>query len=99
MSNRRERRQILKKMGLLSETKVNGASLGDSIEMGRNKHRQHLQRVKNDLIKQEKERSGHEQDTNEVFYYRNQTNEYSSLQSLLLNRNWKNFESNEDNAE
>ena len=86
-------------MGLLSETKVNGASLGDSIEMGRNKHRQHLQRVKNDLIKQEQERSGQEKDPNEVFFYRNQTNEYSSLQSLLLNRDWKNFESNGDDAE
>jgi len=98
MSNRRERRQILKKMGLLSETKLNGASLGDSIEMGRNKHRQHLQRVKNDLIRQEKERSG-QGDENDVFFYRNQTNEYSSLQSLLLNRNWKTFESNGEDAE
>jgi hypothetical protein len=77
MSNRRERRQILKKLGLLSETNMTGAALGDSIEMGRNKHRQHLQRVKNDLIKKEKERYGQEHDINEVFYYRNQSNEYS----------------------
>jgi hypothetical protein len=99
MSNRRERRQILKKMGLLSEVKSNKNTLESSIENGKNKHRQHLQRVKNDLIKQEKEKFGKTDDVNDFFFYRNQNDEYSSLKSLLLNRDWKNLESDDRNAE
>lgn len=98
MSNRRERRQILRKMGLLKETKSNKDLLGDSIERGNNKHRQHLQRVKNDMLMKERERSGL-QDENNVFFYRNQESEYSSLKSLLLNRNWDDLESDDSDAE
>lgn len=93
MSNRRERRQILRKMGLLKETKI-----VDSIERGNNKHRQHLQRVKNDMLQREREKTGNVEDS-DFFFYRNQETEYSSLKSLLLNRDWKNLESDNEDAE
>jgi len=99
MSNRRERRQILRRMGLLSEVKSKKNTLENSIEDGKNKHRQHLQRVKNDLIKKEKEKSTKSENSDDFFFYRNQNNEYSSLKSILLNRDWSNFESEDSDAE
>jgi hypothetical protein len=99
MSNRRERRRILRRMGLLSEVKPKKNTLENSIEDGKNKHRQHLQRVKNDLIKKEKEKSIKSENSDDFFFYRNQNNEYSSLKSILLNRDWSNFESEDSDAE
>lgn len=98
MSNRKERRKILRKMGLLGDIKSKNLKLEETVEYGKNRHRKHLQAVKNDLIKQEKEKFGKEPDSNEVFFYRNESPEYSSLKSFLLNKNWDSFESNESDA-
>jgi len=96
MSNRRERRHILRKMGLLEESKNKPGNFGSNIEEGKNKHRKHLQNVKNELNKSEKTDSMPNEGASDFFKSINQNNEYSSFKSMLINRNWDMFESDND---
>jgi hypothetical protein len=94
MSNRKERRQILRSMGLLNVSKKDPFDNKVKLEEGKNKHRLHLQRVKNEQIQKENKK-----DTdNDFFIYRQQESEYSSFQSMLMKRDWDSLESNDDNA-
>lgn len=84
----------------ISKTGKNSISGFDSnIEDGKNIHRKHLQRVKNEIIQKENERNIESKPSDDFFIYKNQTNEYSSLHSLLTKRDWDNIESKEENAE
>jgi hypothetical protein len=94
MSNRKERRHILRSMGLLNVSKKDPFDNKLKLEEGKNKHRLHLQRIKNEQIK--KENSGDSSD--DFFIYRQQESEYSSFRSMLIERDWNNLESNDDNA-
>ena len=94
MSNRRQRRQILKSMGLLNVTKKDPFDNKAKIEEGKNKHRLHLQKVKNDQIQKENK----EFSDDDFFMYRQQDSEYSSFQSMLMNRDWNALESNNNDA-
>ena len=99
MSNRRERRQLMRQLGI---TKPKGNSItgfDSSREDGQNIHRKHLQRVKNEIIQKDNERGTSPKEADDFFMYKNQTNEYSSFHTLLNKRDWGNFESNGDNAE
>jgi hypothetical protein len=94
MSNRRQRRQILKSMGLLNISKKDPFDNKAKIEEGKNKHRIHLQKVKNDQLKKENvEDSG-----DNFFMYRQQDSEYFSFQSMLINKDWDTIESKDNNA-
>lgn len=94
MSNRRQRRQILRSMGLLNVTKKDPFDNKEKLEDGKNKHRLHLQMVKNDQIQKENK----EKSENDFFIYRQQESEYSSFQSMLMNKDWDSLESNDNNA-
>lgn len=96
MSNRRERRHILKKMGLLEESKNKPENYISNIEEGKNKHRKHLQNVKNELNKNEKEDSMPNEGASDFFRNINQNNEYASFKSMLINRDWNMLESGND---
>lgn len=94
MSNRRQRRQILKSMGLLNINKKDPFNNKAKLEEGKNKHRIHLQKVKNDQLQKENiENTGED-----FFMYRQQDSEYSSFQSMLINKDWSSLESNDNNA-
>jgi hypothetical protein len=94
MSNRRQRRQILKSMGLLNISKKDPFDNKAKIEEGKNKHRIHLQKVKNDQLKKENvEDSG-----DNFFMYRQQDSEYFSFQSMLINKDRDTIESKDNNA-
>jgi hypothetical protein len=94
MSNRRQRRQILRSMGLLNVEKKDIFNNKEKLENGKNKHRLHLQMVKNDQIQKENKTESE----NDFFMYRQQESEYSSFQSMLMKKDWNSFESNDDNA-
>jgi hypothetical protein len=99
MSNRRERRQLMRQLGI-SKSKGNSISeFNSSREDGQNIHRKHLQRVKNEIIRSDNERNLPTKEADDFFMYKNQTSEYSSFHTLLNKRDWTNFESNGDNAE
>lgn len=94
MSNRRERRQILRSMGLLNVVKKNPLDNKAKIEEGKNKHRLHLQKVKNDQIQKENKNDS----ADDFFMYRQHDSEYSSFQSMLMRKDWDTLESNDNNA-
>lgn len=85
MQNRRERRKLLKKFGLLNLDKSRDPL--KKLEEGKEKHRVNLQEMKNSEIKKQKEK-GIETQENEFFMYRNLDNNYNNLQSFLLGKNW-----------
>ena len=64
------------------------APMEDRIAEGRNKHRQHLQNVKNDLLRQDRERGIVNNETNPFFNFRQDTPDYGSFKNLLAKRNW-----------
>ena len=85
MQNRRERRKLLKKFGLLNLDKSRDPL--KKLEEGKEKHRVNLQEMKNSEIKKQKAK-GIETQENEFFMYRNLDNNYNNLQSFLLGKNW-----------
>ena len=89
MQNRKERRQLLKKFGLLKLDKQKDPL--KRIEDGKEKHRLNLQEMKNSEIKKRKER-GTETQENEFFMYRNLDNSYANLQSFLIRKDWNDTE-------
>jgi hypothetical protein len=89
MQNRKERRQLLKKLGLLNLDKKKDPL--KRIEDGKEKHRLNLQEMKNSEIKKNREK-GIEPQENEFFMYRNLDNSYDNLQSFLLKKDWNDTE-------
>lgn len=94
MSNRKERRQILRSMGLLNVSKKDPFNNKLKLEEGKNKHRLHLQRIKNEQMQKENVKDSDD----DFFIYRQQESEYSSFRSMLIGKDWNNLESNDDNA-
>lgn len=94
MSNRKERRQILRSMGLLNASKKDPFNNKVKLEEGKNKHRLHLQRIKNEQIQKENKKDS----SDDFFIYRQQDSEYSSFQSMLMKKDWDSLESNDNNA-
>lgn len=88
MANRRERRKILKSMGLLGLAKKNPFKGVSNISDGENRRRIHLQNIKNEQILK-----GDEHVENDVFVYRGDSNEYDSFKNMLLSRDWSSIES------
>ncbi len=81
-------------MGLLNVEKKDPFDNKSKIEEGKNKHRLHLQNVKNSQIQKENiKESG-----DDFFMYRQQDSEYSSFQSMLMRKDWDSLESNDHNA-
>jgi hypothetical protein len=89
MQNRREKRKLLKKFGLLNLEKKR--NLSDRIQEGKEKHRLNLQEMKNSEIKKSQEK-GSEIDENQIFLYRNLNTNYDNLQSFLINKDWTQLE-------
>lgn len=93
MQNRRERRKLLKQFGLLKANKSSkGAETLKNIEAGKELHRQNLQDMKNQEILKKKEQKPESVETPEAFFYRNESVEYGSFQSMLINKDWEKFE-------
>ena len=93
MQNRRERRKLLKQFGLLKSYKpFSKDSAMSNIENGRELHRQNLQDMKNKEIANQKSKKPDSVDKDEVFLYRNQSNEYNSFQSMLMSKDWDQIE-------
>ena len=93
MENRRERRKLLKQFGLLKPNKpFSKDSTISNIENGRELHRQNLQDMKNKEIANQKSKKQDSVDKDEVFLYRNQSNEYNSFQSMLMSKDWDQIE-------
>jgi hypothetical protein len=93
MQNRRERRKLLKQFGLLKPYKPFSNSTSN-IENGKELHRQNLQDMKNQEIANRKSEKPETVEDNEIFTYRNESNEYGSFQSMLMSRDWDKIESN-----
>jgi hypothetical protein len=93
MQNRRERRKLLKQFGLLKPHKPFSATM-TNIENGKELHRQNLQDMKNHEIINNKLQNPEAVEDNEIFMYRNESNEYGSFQSMLMSRDWDKIESN-----
>lgn len=93
MQNRRERRKLLKQFGLLKPSKSFSATISN-IENGKELHRQNLQDMKNQEILNKKLQKPETVEENEIFMYRNESNEYGSFQSMLMSRDWDKIESN-----
>lgn len=89
MQNRREKRNLLKKFGLLNLEKKR--NLSDRIQDGKEKHRLNLQEMKNAELKNKKEKTG-ENEQNDPFLYRNFETSYDNLQSFLLKKDWDQLE-------
>lgn len=94
MSNRKERRRILRSMGLLNVSKNDPFNNKAKLDEGKNKHRLYLQRVKNEQIQKENKKDPE----NDFFIYRQQDSEYSLFQSMLMKKDWDSLESNDNNA-
>lgn len=93
MENRRERRKLLKQFGLLKPNKpFSKDSSISNIENGKELHRQNLQDMKNNEIANKKSKKPDNVLDNEIFTYRNESNEYSTFQSMLLSKNWDQIE-------
>lgn len=88
MQNRRERRKLLKKFGLLELEKKR--NLTERIKDGKEKHRLNLQDMKNSEISKEKEKNSDQE--REFFMYRNFENNYDNLQSFLTQKDWNQIE-------
>jgi len=93
MQNRRERRKLLKQFGLLKPYKPFSNSTSN-IENGKELHRQNLQDMKNQEKANRKSEKPETVEDNEIFTYRNESNEYGSFQSMLMSRDWDKIESN-----
>ena len=63
-----------------------------SAENGRELHRQNLQDMKNNEIAKRKSEKPDSIQDNEIFTYRNESNEYGSFQSMLLSKDWEKIE-------
>ena len=93
MQNRRERRKLLKQFGLLKPNKpFSENSTMSNIENGRELHRQNLQDMKNNEIANKKLEKPDSVKNNEIFTYRNESNEYGSFRSMLLRKDWEQIE-------
>ena len=93
MQNRRERRKLLRQFGLLKSYKpFSENSSMASAENGRELHRQNLQDMKNNEIAKRKSEKPDSIQDNEIFTYRNESNEYGSFQSMLLSKDWEKIE-------
>jgi len=90
MQNRRERRKLLRQFGLLKSDKQ--FSHFSSIEAGNEIHRQNLQAMKNQQIINQKNEKPNSIEDNEIFTYRNESNEYGSFQSMMLSKDWDKIE-------
>lgn len=90
MQNRRERRKLLRQFGLLKSDKK--FSHFSSIEAGNEIHRQNLQAMKNQQIINQKNETPNSIEDNEIFTYRNESNEYGSFQSMMLSKDWDKIE-------
>jgi hypothetical protein len=90
MSNRKERRLMLKQLGILNLNKKKPSDVGANIEKGKNLHRQYLQNVKNE----DNRKNSVENTDNASFFSENIDDKYSSFQSLLMKKNWDEPESN-----
>ena len=91
MQNRRERRKLLKQFGLLKPYKP-FSNTTSNIENGKELHRQNLQDMKNQEIASKKAEKPESVENNEIFTYRNESNEYGSFSSMLMNRDWDKIE-------
>lgn len=89
MQNRREKRKLLKKFGLLKLEKKR--DLSQKIQEGKEKHRLNLQEMKNSEIKKNQEK-GSQTEQNDIFLYRNSENNYDNLQSFLIQKDWNQLE-------
>jgi hypothetical protein len=89
MQNRREKRKLLKKFGLLKLEKKR--DLSQKIQEGKEKHRLNLQEMKNSEIKKNQEK-GSQTEQNDIFLYRNLENNYDNLQSFLIQKDWNQLE-------
>lgn len=89
MQNRREKRKLLKKFGLLKLEKKR--DLSQKIQEGKEKHRLNLQEMKNSEIKKNQEK-GSQTEQNDIFLYRNLENNYDNLQSFLIQKDWSQLE-------
>jgi len=89
MQNRREKRKLLKKFGLLKLEKKR--DLSQKIQEGKEKHRLNLQEMKNSEIKKNQEK-GSRTEQNDIFLYRNLENNYDNLQSFLIQKDWNQLE-------
>lgn len=93
MQNRRERRKLLRQFGLLKANKTSRESLTlSNIESGKELHRQNLQDMKNQQIANQRTQNPDSVEENEVFLYRNESNDYGSFQSMLMNKDWDKIE-------
>jgi len=89
MQNRRERRKLLKKFGLLEIDKKRSSI--DRLEEGKERHRLNLQEMKNSEVKKSVP-DGDNAKENDFFIYRNLENNYDNLQSFFLNKDWDEHE-------
>jgi hypothetical protein len=87
-SNRKEQRKLIKQLGLnKSNGGINDFSL--NIEIGKEKHRRHVQEMKNREIMEKVYTNPSSVESQDLFFYRGQDGpEYSNLQDLLVNRKW-----------
>lgn len=90
MQNRRERRKLLRQFGLLKPNKPFSST--SNLDNGRELHRQNLQDMKNREITNQKLEKPDSINNNEVFLYRNVSNEYASFQSMLMDKDWNKIE-------
>jgi hypothetical protein len=89
MQNRRERRKLLKQFGLL---KSNQKGSIPNIEEGKEIHRRNLQEMRNSQIKSQMQQKPDSVEEHEFFMYRQNSPEYGSFQSMLLNKDWDQIE-------
>jgi hypothetical protein len=89
---RKEQRKILKQMGIKKPNKTI-KDLSRSIEEGKEKHRRHVQDMKNREIMEKVYLNPEAVESPNVFFYRGQEGpEYSNFQDLLMNRKWEETE-------
>jgi hypothetical protein len=89
MQNRRERRKLLKKFGLLELEKKRSST--DRLKEGKERHRLNLQEMKNSEIKKSTS-DGDNIEENDFFVYRNLESSYDNLQSFFINKDWDELE-------
>lgn len=86
MQNRRERRKILKQLGLLGDKKsIYRSTALNTQELGKEIHRQNMQNMRN-------QSSVPKEESLESISFSNTDDSYENFQSMLLNRNWENSE-------
>lgn len=85
-------KKLLKKMGLSHLEKDLVVDSAQRLEDGKEKHRQYLQNLKNDLIRKEKDKGLRPKVENDFFNFRTPSPDYSSLKSLLKEKDWENLE-------